>query len=140
MTEIPCENSSGNVVVDMGFSPAEAAALTVKSSLITAISDTIKEREPTQKDAARLCNIDQPTLSKVLRGRMESVTIDRLAAWLTALGQTLRPGGLDWISALRAPAIRPLAAEGGPLQLSLFDQLNRHAERKHGQQAVRATG
>lgn len=34
----------------------------------------------------------------------------------------LRPVGLDWITALRAPAIRKLAAEGGPLQLSLFDQ------------------
>ena len=38
--------------------------------------------------------------------------------------QTLRPAGLDWISALRAPAIWQLAAEGGPLQLSLFDQQN----------------
>ncbi|HUB16899.1 MAG TPA: IS1634 family transposase [Acetobacteraceae bacterium] len=36
--------------------------------------------------------------------------------------QTLRPAGLDWISALRAPAIQQLAAEGGPLQLSLFDR------------------
>jgi hypothetical protein len=35
--------------------------------------------------------------------------------------ETLRPGGLDWITALRAPAIKALAAEGGPLQLSLFD-------------------
>jgi hypothetical protein len=35
--------------------------------------------------------------------------------------QTLRPAGLDWISALRAPAIQQLAAPGGPLQLSLFD-------------------
>jgi Transposase DDE domain len=35
--------------------------------------------------------------------------------------QTLRPAGLDWITALRAPAIR-LLAEGGPLQLSLFDE------------------
>src|ERR1700742_3137805 len=35
--------------------------------------------------------------------------------------QTLRPAGLDWITALRGPAIRQLAAEGGPLQLSLFD-------------------
>src|SRR6202011_59032 len=30
--------------------------------------------------------------------------------------------GLDWITALRAPAIQHLAAEGGPLQLSLFDE------------------
>src|SRR6202165_2564202 len=32
----------------------------------------------------------------------------------------LAPAGLDWITALRAPAIQVLAA-GGPLQLSLFD-------------------
>ena len=32
------------------------------------------------------------------------------------------PGGLSWITCLRAPAIRKLADDGGPLQLSLFDQ------------------
>jgi hypothetical protein len=32
------------------------------------------------------------------------------------------PAGLDFITALRAPAIRALAEEGGPLQLSLFDE------------------
>jgi hypothetical protein len=31
-------------------------------------------------------------------------------------------GGLGWITCLRAPAIRRLAADSGPLQLSLFDQ------------------
>jgi len=36
--------------------------------------------------------------------------------------QTLRPAGLDWLSCLRAPAIQALAAENGPLQLSLFDE------------------
>ncbi len=35
--------------------------------------------------------------------------------------QELRPAGLDWITALRAPAIRGLV-EGGVLQLSLFDE------------------
>src|SRR5271168_2979771 len=46
------------------------------------------------------------------RGMLTSARID----------ETLRPAGLDWITALRAPAIRALAAEGGPLQPSLFDQ------------------
>jgi hypothetical protein len=31
-------------------------------------------------------------------------------------------GGLSWITCLRAPAIAKLAAEDGPLQMSLFDQ------------------
>ena len=35
--------------------------------------------------------------------------------------EELEPAGLDWITALRAPAIQALAAENGPLQMSLFD-------------------
>ncbi len=37
------------------------------------------------------------------------------------LDEEIRPAGLDWITALRAPAIRALA-EGGTLQMSLFDE------------------
>jgi hypothetical protein len=46
------------------------------------------------------------------RGLITSARID----------ETLRPAGYDWITALRAPAIRRLAAADGPLQLSLFDE------------------
>ncbi len=35
--------------------------------------------------------------------------------------EDLAPAGLDWITALRAPQIQALAADNGPLQLSLFD-------------------
>lgn len=33
-------------------------------------------------------------------------------------------GGFSWITALRAPQIKALAADGGPVQLSLFDQMD----------------
>jgi hypothetical protein len=33
-------------------------------------------------------------------------------------------GGYGWVTALRAPAIAALAADNGPLQMSLFDQVN----------------
>jgi predicted XRE-type DNA-binding protein len=89
MSKIPVHRGSGDVFRDIGFSPAEAAELNVKSALIDAISETIVRRKLTQQAAAKLCGTDQPTLSKVLRGRMESVTIDRLAGWLTALGRTV---------------------------------------------------
>lgn len=81
--------SSTNVFEDMGFTPAEVAELMAKSALIDAIGETIAQRKLTQQDAAKICGTDQPTLSKILRGRMESVTIDRLAGWLTALGRTV---------------------------------------------------
>ena len=45
------------------------------------------------------------------RGLITSARID----------EELKPAGRDWITALRAPAIQALAAEGGPRQLSLFD-------------------
>ena len=36
--------------------------------------------------------------------------------------EDLAPAGLDWLTALRAPAIQALAADNGPLQISLFDE------------------
>lgn len=36
--------------------------------------------------------------------------------------EELAPAGLDWISCLRAPQIAALAADKGPLQLTLFDE------------------
>src|ERR1039458_2619011 len=33
-------------------------------------------------------------------------------------------GGLGWLTALRAPQIKALAEDQGPLQLSLFDEVN----------------
>ncbi len=95
MSEMDLEESSGNVFADLGFSPGEAEELTAKSTLILAMKGVMTDRALTQKQAAKVCGTDQPTLSKVLHGRMDSVTLDRLAHWLTALGQdveiTVRP-------------------------------------------------
>jgi Transposase DDE domain len=48
------------------------------------------------------------------RGMITSARIDALR----------EAGDLGWLTALRAPAIAKLAADDGPLQLSLFDQAN----------------
>src|SRR4030081_3521515 len=45
---------------------------------------------------------------------------DRGVLTSARIEQTLRPAGLDWITAMRAPAIKQLAA-AGRLQFSLFD-------------------
>jgi hypothetical protein len=58
----------------------------------------------------------------VMVGDRGIITSARIAA-LNQLGDgTPRPDPYRWITALRAPAIKKLMAEGGPLQLSLFDQ------------------
>ncbi len=95
MADRDFEEGSGNVFADLGFTPEQAEELAAKSVLILAVKDVMTMRKLTQKQAAKVCGTDQPTLSKVLHGRMDSVTIDRLAHWLTALGQdveiTVRP-------------------------------------------------
>jgi len=40
----------------------------------------------------------------------------------TFIGTDLNAAGVDWITFPRARAIQALAAENGPLQLSLFDE------------------
>lgn len=82
--------SSGNVFADIGFDAAEAETLAVKSDLIALLAHAITQRNLTQSQAAEICGTEQGTLSKVLRGRLTSVTIDRLARWLMALGWTVK--------------------------------------------------
>jgi predicted XRE-type DNA-binding protein len=43
----------------------------------------------TQVQAARVLGTDQPTLSKVLRGRTASISLDKLVSWLVVLGQSV---------------------------------------------------
>ena len=57
------------------------------AALVSAIAVTITDRELSQLQAARICRTDQPTLSKVLRGRTDSVSLDKLLGWLVALGR-----------------------------------------------------
>ncbi|MCK6451637.1 MAG: helix-turn-helix domain-containing protein [Alphaproteobacteria bacterium] len=78
---------SGNVFLDLGFPPVEAALLLAKADLALALKREIDSRGLTQRAAARLLGTDQPTLSKVLSGRNASVTMDLLTKWLHALGQ-----------------------------------------------------
>lgn len=81
--------TTGGIFRAIGFSPAEAAKLEAKSALVDAITQTIKQRGLSQIQAARLCKVRSADLGCVLRGRMETVTIDMLIGWLNALGRNV---------------------------------------------------
>jgi hypothetical protein len=57
----------------------------------------------------------------VLVGDRGMITAARIAALRKLNNNPKFPTGFDWITALRAPAIAKLAADDGPLQMSLFD-------------------
>jgi transposase len=58
----------------------------------------------------------------VMAGDRGMITSARIAALNRLEDGTARPDPYGWITALRAPAIKKLMADGGPLQLSLLDE------------------
>jgi hypothetical protein len=58
----------------------------------------------------------------VMVGDRGMITSARIAALNQLEDGTQRPDPYGWITALRAPAVKKLMADDGPLQLSLFDQ------------------
>ncbi|PON08469.1 hypothetical protein ATY29_05590 [Rhizobium hidalgonense] len=50
------------------------------------IAEALAERQLSQVDAARMCDTDQPTLSKILAGRKQNASSEKLLCWLMALG------------------------------------------------------
>jgi transposase len=58
----------------------------------------------------------------VMAGDRGMITSARIQAMNQLDDGTQRPDPYQWITALRAPAIKRLMADDGPLQLSLFDQ------------------
>jgi predicted XRE-type DNA-binding protein len=77
--------SSGNVFADLGFeNPEEELA---KAKLVVALSQVIAQTGLKQSKVAEVLGVDQPTISKLLRGRTSGFTTDRLMRLLNLLGQ-----------------------------------------------------
>lgn len=75
---------SGNVFTDLGLAePEEALA---KARLAESIDETIQRRGLRQGDAADLMGVDQGTVSKLVNGRLDGFSQERLIRYLTALG------------------------------------------------------
>jgi len=76
---------SGNLFADLGAAnPDESLA---KAELARQIGKLIEQGEMTQAQAAEVLGIDQPKVSALLRGKLESFSTVRLIRFLNALGQ-----------------------------------------------------
>jgi predicted XRE-type DNA-binding protein len=79
--------SSGNVFADLELDDAEE--LLAKSELAARIGGIIAERKLKQADAARLLGVDQPKVSKLVRGDLYGFSSDQLFRFLNALGHDI---------------------------------------------------
>jgi predicted XRE-type DNA-binding protein len=81
--DIEYTRSSGNVFADMGFENPEEEQL--KARLARLVNRTIKRRGWTQKHAATVLGIAQPSVSDLNRGLLEHFSVERLMNFLALL-------------------------------------------------------
>jgi len=81
---VDVEEGCGNVFADIGLPDAEEQL--AKAELAIRIVNAIRSRRLTQAAAAALFEIDQPKVSRLLRGQLTSFSTERLMRFLTLLG------------------------------------------------------
>lgn len=82
--EIRIQTGGGNVFADLGIdNPEEYQA---KADLAARIIAIVRERGLTQEQTAALLSVEQPTLARMLRGRLDGFSTARLMHYLTLLG------------------------------------------------------
>jgi len=87
MSKIEHELGSGNVYADIGFpGPVEAQA---KAELARKLGSIIKRRHQSQTAIAKLLGIDQPKVSRLLRGQLKEFSMARLLGFMLRLDRDI---------------------------------------------------
>jgi len=81
------EAGSGNVFADLGFEDSEERLL--KAKLATKIAQLIEQKGWTQAQTAQRTALDQPKVSRLMRGQLSGFSADRLFAVLNRLGHSV---------------------------------------------------
>ena len=73
-------NSSGNIFIDLGYSPDEAAILQMRADLMADLRKFIKAKRLTQAKAAEILGVSQSRVSDLIRGKWERFSLEMLIA------------------------------------------------------------
>jgi len=79
-------NSSGNVFIDLGYSPDEAAILQMRADLMADLRKFIKAKRLTQAKAAEILGVSQSRVSDLIRGKWEKFSLEMLITLATRVG------------------------------------------------------
>jgi len=77
---------SVGVFTDLGFAPAEAENLRIRSAMMRALIDFVRKNKLTQARAAKLLGVTQPRISDLMCGKIQLLSIDNLVNLLAAAG------------------------------------------------------
>ena len=72
------KESSGNIFLDLGFPPHEAAVLLLRAEAAEALRAWMERKHLTQAQAAKRLGIAQPRLSEIAQNKVELLSLDYL--------------------------------------------------------------
>lgn len=79
-------DSSGNIFVDLGYSPDEAAILQMRADLMADLRKFIEVKKFTQSRAAEVFGVSQSRVSDLTRGKWEKFSLEMLIILATKAG------------------------------------------------------
>ena len=79
-------NSSGNVFIDLGYSPDEAAILQMRADLMSDLRKWVKAKRLMQAKAAEILGVSQSRVSDLIRGKWERFSLEMLITLATRAG------------------------------------------------------
>ena len=79
-------NSSGNVFIDLGYSPEDAAILQMRADLMADLRKFIKTKKLTQAKTAEILGVSQSRVSDLIRGKWERFSLEMLITLATRAG------------------------------------------------------
>jgi predicted XRE-type DNA-binding protein len=82
-------NSSGNIFIDLGYSPYEAAILQMRADLMADLRKFIKAKKLTQAKAAEILGVSQSRVSDLIRGKWERFSLEMLITLATRAGMNV---------------------------------------------------
>lgn len=81
--------SSGNIFLDLGFPPEEAAVLQMRSEVMTDLRKFIQGKKLTQAEAANILGVSQSRVSDLIRGKWERFSLEMLIVLATKAGMRI---------------------------------------------------
>ncbi|MFZ1035996.1 MAG: helix-turn-helix transcriptional regulator [Smithella sp.] len=82
--------SSGNVFVDLGYPPDEAAILQMRADLMADLRKYIKTKKLTQAEAAKIFGVSQSRVSDLITGKWEKFSLEMLIILVTKAGMHVK--------------------------------------------------
>jgi predicted XRE-type DNA-binding protein len=77
---------SGNVFLDLGFPPHEAAVMQLRCELAEAIRKWMAREGVTQAQAAKRLGVVQPRISEIVRNKVDKLSLDYLVSLCAKAG------------------------------------------------------